>query len=82
VPEVRCLRKKLDAMSRGGAAEKWAAALSRQWMEADPNGAKLRRIWDDSGLDRPFRDVVVTIWILGRCLGMALDAPLVIDRLS
>jgi len=36
VPEVRCLRKKLDAMSRGGAAEKWAAALSRQWMEADP----------------------------------------------
>ena len=36
VPEVRCLRKKLDAMSRDEAAEKWAAALSRQWMEADP----------------------------------------------
>jgi hypothetical protein len=36
VPEVRCLRRKLDAMSRDDAAEKWAAALSRQWMEADP----------------------------------------------
>ena len=36
IPEVRCLRKKLDAMSRDGASEKWAAALSRQWMEADP----------------------------------------------
>jgi transposase-like protein len=36
VPEVRCLRKKLDAMSRDGASECWAAALARQWMEADP----------------------------------------------
>lgn len=36
VPEVRCLRAKLDALSQGQAAEKWAAALSREWMEADP----------------------------------------------
>ena len=36
VPEVRCLRRKLDAMSRDEAAEKWAAALCLQWMEADP----------------------------------------------
>lgn len=36
VPEVRCLREKLDAMSRDEASEKYAAALSRQWMEAEP----------------------------------------------
>jgi len=36
VPEVRCLRNKLDAMSRDGASERWAAALARQWMECDP----------------------------------------------
>jgi hypothetical protein len=36
VPEVRCLRAKLDAMSREGAAEKWMAALSRQWMQEEP----------------------------------------------
>lgn len=37
VPEVRCLRKKLDQMAADGAAEKWLAALSRQWMEAKPD---------------------------------------------
>jgi prepilin-type processing-associated H-X9-DG protein len=36
VPEARCLRKNLDAMSRDEASEKYAAALSRQWMEAEP----------------------------------------------
>jgi hypothetical protein len=36
IPEVRCLREKLDALSRDGASEKWAAALSRQWMDANP----------------------------------------------
>jgi len=36
VPEVRCLRKKLDDLSRDEASEKYAAALSRQWMEAQP----------------------------------------------
>jgi transposase len=36
VPEVRCLRKKLMALSRGDAAGKWAGMLSRDWMEASP----------------------------------------------
>ena len=36
VPEVRCLRRKPDVMSRDEASEKYAAALSRQWMEAEP----------------------------------------------
>ena len=36
VPEVRCLRAKLDALSREGAAEKWMAALSSQWMQEEP----------------------------------------------
>jgi len=36
VPEVRCLRAKLDDLSHKEAAEKWMAALSRQWMEEDP----------------------------------------------
>ena len=36
VPEVRCLRAKLDALSDKDAAQKWMAALSRQWMEEEP----------------------------------------------
>jgi len=36
VPEVRCLRAKLDALSHNEAAEKWMAALSRQWMQEEP----------------------------------------------
>ena len=36
VPEVRCLRAKLDALSHNEAAQKWMAALSRQWMEEEP----------------------------------------------
>lgn len=36
VPEVRCLRDKLDDLSRDDASEKYAAALSRQWMETEP----------------------------------------------
>lgn len=36
VPEVRCLRKKMDEMSGDNAAELWAAYLGKQWMEADP----------------------------------------------
>lgn len=39
VPEVRCLRKKLDEMSAGDAAEKWALHLSKFWMDADPDAA-------------------------------------------
>ena len=36
VPEVRCLRAKLDALSQNSAAEKWMAALSSQWMHQEP----------------------------------------------
>jgi len=32
VPEVRCLRRKLDELSRQDASELWAAHLSRYWM--------------------------------------------------
>ncbi len=37
VPEVRCLRNKLDDLSRNQAAEVWAAHLSKYWMERDVN---------------------------------------------
>lgn len=33
IPEVRCLRRKLSELAADGAAERWAAHLSRQWME-------------------------------------------------
>jgi transposase-like protein len=36
VPEVRCLRKKLSRLSAADAPEQWAARLSQQWFEADP----------------------------------------------
>ena len=36
VPEVRCLRKKLSLLSEGDSPEKWAAILSREWLEAAP----------------------------------------------
>lgn len=36
VPEVRCLRRKMDELSADNAAELWAADLGRQWMEAHP----------------------------------------------
>jgi len=36
VPEVRCLRNKLAALSEGDAPEKWSRLLSRDWMENDP----------------------------------------------
>ena len=32
IPEVRCLRKKLDELSHGDTAELWAAHLGKQWM--------------------------------------------------
>lgn len=37
VPEVRCLRKKLDGLSTDNAPEAWAAMLSRDWLEKDPD---------------------------------------------
>jgi transposase len=35
IPEVRCLREKLDAISDGDGAEKWAAHLCKIWIEKD-----------------------------------------------
>lgn len=37
VPEVRCLRNKLTSLSADDAPEKWAALLSKDWLEADPD---------------------------------------------
>lgn len=37
IPEVRCLRNKLDALSVGDSAELWAAHLSGHWMKKDPD---------------------------------------------
>ena len=36
VPEVRCLRRKLAALSVNDAPERWAGLLSRDWLEAAP----------------------------------------------
>jgi len=37
VPEVRCLRRKMDELSADNAAEVWATHLSRHWMQSDPH---------------------------------------------
>jgi transposase len=36
VPEVRCLRRKLAALSIDDAPERWAGLLSRDWLETTP----------------------------------------------
>jgi hypothetical protein len=36
VPEVRCLRQKMDELSAADAAERWAAHLSKYWMNQEP----------------------------------------------
>jgi transposase len=36
IPEVRCLRKKLSDLSQQKAADRWAAVLSKEWMEQRP----------------------------------------------
>ena len=36
IPEVRCLRKKLSQLSQNEAPQRWAGALSREWMERSP----------------------------------------------
>ena len=36
IPEVRCLRKKLSELSRETAPERWAAVLSKEWLEHSP----------------------------------------------
>ncbi len=35
-PEVRCLRQKMDELSADQSSERWAAHLSKYWMEQDP----------------------------------------------
>ncbi len=39
IPEVRCLRYKMDDLAGDSAVEEWAASLSRQWMEDSPETA-------------------------------------------
>ena len=39
VPEVRCLRYKLEDLSKNDAPDKWSRLLSRDWMEASPEFA-------------------------------------------
>jgi hypothetical protein len=39
IPEVRCLRNKIEELSAGDTAEKWAVHLSRHWMDANPDAA-------------------------------------------
>jgi transposase len=39
VPEVRCLRNKIDDLSAGSTAEQWATHLSRHWMDMDTASA-------------------------------------------
>jgi len=39
IPEVRCLRKKMDDLSAGNTAELWASHLSKHWMDANTNSA-------------------------------------------
>jgi hypothetical protein len=39
IPEVRCLRKKMDDLSAGDTAELWASHLSKHWMDTDTNSA-------------------------------------------
>jgi transposase len=36
IPEVRCLRRKMTEMSVHDGAERWAAHLSKYWMELEP----------------------------------------------
>lgn len=36
IPEVSCLRRKMDELSRNESAQRWAAELGRLWMEAEP----------------------------------------------
>ena len=37
IPEARCLRKKMDALSADEAAAEWSAHLSHLWMEQEPD---------------------------------------------
>jgi prepilin-type processing-associated H-X9-DG protein len=39
IPEVRCLRMKLDQLSIDDSAKQWATHLSKHWMESHPTAA-------------------------------------------
>ncbi len=39
IPEVRCLRKKMNDLSTGNRAEQWASHLSKHWMNMDTASA-------------------------------------------
>lgn len=39
IPEVRCLRKKIDDLSTGDTAEKWACHVSKYFMDQDKDSA-------------------------------------------
>lgn len=39
IPEVRTLREKIKCLSTTGQVKEWAATLSKEWMEADPQAA-------------------------------------------
>jgi len=39
VPEIKCLRNKMEAMSKDNAAEHWAGHLCRYWLESDKQAA-------------------------------------------
>jgi hypothetical protein len=39
IPEVRCLRNKMDDLSAGDTAEQWASHLSKHWMDTDTSSA-------------------------------------------
>jgi len=39
IPEVRCLRQKMDDLCREDGAQRWATHLSRSWMVSDPDAA-------------------------------------------
>ena len=39
IPEVRCLREKIDDLSVGDTTERWAAHLSKYWMDMHPDWA-------------------------------------------
>jgi transposase len=39
IPEVRCLRMKLDQLSIDDLAKQWATHLSKHWMESNPTAA-------------------------------------------
>ena len=39
IPEVRTMRRKIGVMAQEDAVRQWSAALSQEWMEADPQAA-------------------------------------------